>query len=231
MALSDYYSLITQLAQDSSSRLTPDDLDRALTAAVLRYSQDRPRRTVVDVALAVGGNFVGLPDLWEEDFSDVQQVEYPIGRVPPSLPQRGEAWDLYEAPDGRMLMFAEALPDTAELRVTYTRKHALSEAADTIPAQHREAVCCWAAALLADQLAAWYAANGDPTIQADRVDQTSPQKAYAALAKTLRQRYRDEIGVEERRNVAAGTVVSHPDRNSLGGLRLTHPLRPWTGSR
>jgi hypothetical protein len=231
MALTDYYNLIAQLAQDSSSRITPDDTDRALAAAVLRYGRDRPRRQVEDVTLAMGGYFADLPELWEEGFSELQQVEYPIGARPPAILAASESWDMYETPDGQVLAFVDSLPEGATLRLTYTRQHQVDGSADTIPEQDREAVCCWAAALLCDQLASWYAANGDPTIQADRVDQTSPQKAYASRAEKLRKRYLDEIGVEEKRNVAAGVVVSHADRNSLGGPRITHPLRPWTGRR
>lgn len=233
MALTDYYSLIAQLAQDSASRLTADDVDTAVRAAVLRYSKDRPRRIVEDLTAATGGQYLDLPVDWQAGFSAVQELEYPIGQVPRSLiPAGAEGWELLPMPDGSDLVaLAAGLPAGATVRLSYTRRHVLTAGQDTLPEDDREAVCCWAAAILCDQLAAWYAANGDPTIQADRVDQTSPQKAYAAQAKMLRKRYQDEIGVEEKRNVAAGTVVSHPDRNSLGGVRITHPIRGWTGQR
>jgi hypothetical protein len=231
MALSDFLTLTAKLAQDNRKRLASGDLAAAVAEAVARYSADRPRRTVEDVTLEEAGHFVALPEEWEEAFSELQQVEYPIGRVPPALLPRGEDWDLYPSPAGPVLMSLAELPAEAELRLTFTRKHVLSDAEDTIPRHHREAVCCWAAALLCDELAAANAANAAPTIAADKVDQTSPQKAYAALARTLRQRYRDEIGVEEKRNAAAGVVVSHRDLNSLGGTRLTHPLRDWRGRR
>ena len=231
MALTAYYTLISQLAQDSAGRLTPNDMDRALGLAVARYSKDRPRKVVEDVVSVLGGSFLDLPEAWESGFSVLQQVEYPVGQVPVVVIPPVEGWELMPVPDGEIVALLDAVPANATLRLSYTVRHVVSADTDTIPEHDSEAVCCWAAAVLCEQLAAWYAANGDPTIAADRVDQTSPQKAYAAQAKTLRQRYFAELGVEDRRHVAAGTVVSHTDRNSLGGPRMTHPLRGFTGQR
>lgn len=231
MALSDYLDLVPNLVGDSDDRLTPSDQDGAIRLAVLRYSQDRPRHLVEDLTVAVEGNAVDLPVDWEAEFSEPESVEYPIGDVPPTILSPSEDWTIYQAPTGPMLVFSSSLPAGADLRLSYTVKHILTTDTDTIPEQHREAVACWAAAVLCEQLASAYAANSQPTIQADRVDQTSPQRAYAQRAKDLRKRYQDEIGVGERRNVAAGTVISHLGRNSLGGLRLTHPLRGWQGQR
>ena len=219
--LTDYTPLITQLAQDGAGHVTEDDISAALALAVLRYSQDRPRRAVTDVTLAAAARLVDLPEDWEAGFSDLVQVEYPIGQTPLALLPRGEAWTLYETPDGPVLLGMSEWPAGAVLRLTWTRAHVV-DVVDTILAQHREAVCCWAAALLCEQLASRYAANSEPTLQADRVDQTAPQKAYSQRAQALRQRYLDEIGVDAKRNQAAGVVVGTTGRDSRGGPRVTH---------
>lgn len=230
MALSDYLTLLPNWVGDSDNRLTADDRLNGLALAVARYSQDRPRHITEDILLE-GGQVVDLPAEWEPGFSTLERVESPVGQIPPIVLMPGEDWQLLQIPTGLMLALAWPVAAGTEVRLTYTRAHVLSDTEDTIPAHHREPVICWAAAVLCEQLASLYAANSLPSLQADRVDQTSPQKAYVQRAKDLRQRYRDEIGVEEKRNTAAGTVVTPRDRNSLGGLRLTHPLHGWRGQR
>lgn len=223
--IADYTALITQLAQDGAGHVTVDDLSAALALAVLRYSQDRPQRVVEDVTLVTAARQVDLPTGWEAGFSQLVQVEYPLDQSPPALLPRGEAWSLYETPDGPVLLGASEWPAGAVARLTWTARHVLDEDGSTLPEQHREAVCCWAAALLCEQLASRYAANSDPTIQADRVDQTAPQKAYTQRAQALRQRYLDELGVDAKRTQAAGVVVAPSRRDSRGRPRITHPLR------
>lgn len=226
MRLSDLASLIAQLASDSANRLTPEDRAAALAAAVERYSADAPRRAVADLAPIAGA--LDLPDDWEAEFSAALNLEHPVGHRPPrNLPNEG--WYLYDSPDGTQIIIVPDWLSEGDARLTYSLRHAYDEAADTItiPDKHLEAVASWGAALLCEQLASYYAANTDTTIQADTVDHTSPARTYQSRADKLRKRYLDELGVDTRRNVAAGAVATPVPRNSVGGPRLTHPLRPW----
>ena len=123
-----------------------------------------------------------------------------------------------------------AVDTTQKVRASFTIAHVLSSASDTIPAADREPVGCWAAAILCDQLAAFYSGGTDSTIQADSVRQQSKAQEYAGRAKALRKRYTDELGVDEKRNVAAGAVVKLRDESSAGQTRLTHPMRRYWGN-
>jgi hypothetical protein len=115
------------------------------------------------------------------------------------------------------------------LRVSYTVRHQLDGSADTVPDQDREAVACWAAALLLDQLAAKFSGDRLSTIPADSVDHQSKGRDYAARAAALRKRYTAALGVNPDRLAPAGVVVATRPKNSLGETqRLTHPGRwPW----
>lgn len=226
MRLSELTAMIDRLAEDSAHRLSPEDSAAALKAAVERYSMDKPRRLVAD--LAIEGDGLDLPGDWEDEFSVAVNLEHPIGQRPPSnLPN--EAWYLYQTPDSERIVFASGYGGSGSARLTYTRRHAYDEGADTctVPDQHLEAVASWAAAVLCEVLATYYAGNSDSTIQADTVDHTSPAKQYQSRAAKLRQRYLDELGIDPKRNVAAGAVASPVPKNSVGGPRLTHPLRPF----
>lgn len=220
MALSDYQTQVSDLVRDDADRVSIDERDRAISVAVLRYSKDRPLPKVEDIT-SPGGNLLDLPAAWEPDFSDLDSLEYPVGKFPTSFisPQ---CWSLYATPTGLSIMVSYSLPIGATIRSTYSIAHQVSGTADTIPAGDREAVCCLAAASLCDQLASLYSGDTDSTIQADSVNHQSKAAEFAARARALRKRYFDELGIDPKKNVAAGAVVNLDLANSLGQDRLTH---------
>lgn len=224
MPLADYQALIDDLVRDDTGKITTADRDEALARAVARYSKDRPRIRVVDVS-APGGNRLALPGDWQNGFSELRRIEYPIGNTPPTLLDP-DGYGLYSTPTGDEIKIINAIAAAQQVRLSYTVRHAVDATpSDTIRADDREPVCCWAAALLLDQLAAWFTGASDSTIQADSVDRRSKGGEYAARAGKLRKRYLDELGVEERKNVAAGVVVDLDMADSQGRDRLLRPRR------
>jgi hypothetical protein len=220
MALTDFQTLVSDLVRDDAGKISNAQRDIAITGAVIRYSKDRPRPRIEDVA-ASGGNLLGLPTGWENDFSVLQGLEYPIGKVPPSM-INSQAYSLYSAPAGLSIMVGYSIPVSAAVRVTYTIAHQVDIAVDTVPAGDREAVCCLAAANLCDQLASLYSGDSDSTILADNVNHQSKASEFAKRAKDLRKRYFDELGIDTKKNMAAGAVVQLTNTDSQGRPRLTH---------
>jgi len=222
MSLADHYQpLVTRLVRDDVARISEDDRDNAIALAVERYNQDRPRLAVEDVT-SDGTRLLALPAAWETDFSALASLEYPLGDVPPTLL---EGFELYRTPSETKVLLRSAPASGAAVRATFTVRHLLTFAADTIPAQHREAVSSYAAAVLCEQLATFYSGDTDSTIAADSVEHRSKAQAFAARARGLRQRYHDALGLDPKRNTAAGVVVDVDFPSSLGGPRLTHPER------
>lgn len=224
MSLADYQSLVAALVRDDRGLLSAGDIDVAIGLAVTRYSTDRPRTVVEDVtAVAADSNQLDLPVGWEVDFSRLSDMEFPVGEWPVS---RVEAhhYELYQAPGG-LAVVLDFYPGAEQVRLSFSARHVLSAAADTIPDIHREAVSCWAAAFLCDQLASFYAGESDSTIAADHVQDGSQSRDFAFRAKTLRARYLSEIGVDEKRSAPAGAVVDMDLSDSRGRDRLTHPNR------
>jgi hypothetical protein len=119
----------------------------------------------------------------------------------------------------------------ATVRSSYSIAHQVSGSADTIPLGDREVVCCLAAASLCDQLASLYSGDSDSTIQADSVNHQSKAAEFAARARALRKRYFDELGIDTKKNVAAGEVVNLDLPSSLGTERLTHGVSFRRGRR
>lgn len=211
----DMKKLVEGFVRDETTRLSADDIEMAISLAVIRYGQDRPRTKVEDVVSA-GGDALPLPAAWASD-SELQLVECPIGQNPPSyLPGT-----IYTAPAGDVLRIGTFLSSGAEVRLTFTVPHVVSDTVDTIPAGNREAVAAYGAALLLEQLSAAAINDGDSTIQADSTDRRSKSQEYASRARGLKSRYVEALGIGSSGagQVAAGTSVAWPSRP-----RLTHGI-------
>jgi hypothetical protein len=222
--LSDYQTLVTELVRDDAGKIAAAEKDRAIDLAVKRYSKDRPRLKVEDLT-PESANVLPLPAGWETDFSELRSLEYPIGNVPPTLldPAR---YDFYRSPTALKIQVLDAVQVAANnVRATYTIQHVVSATQDTIAVQDREPVACWAAALLCDELAAFYSGGTDSSMQADSVEQQSKAQEYASRARALRKRYHDELGIEEKKAAPAGVVVNLDFPDSRGEDRLLHARR------
>jgi hypothetical protein len=219
--LSDYQTLVDNLVRDDAAKIATTERDRALGLAVQRYSKDREKLAVEDLTPA-DANTLPLPAGWQADFSELRTLEFPIGQMPPSILDQAR-YSLYQAPSGIVVKVADAVAVSASsVRSAYTIAHVVDATHDTIPIADREAVACWAAAALCDQLASLYSGDTDSTIQADSVHAQPRAAQYAARAKTLRTRYLNELGIDDKRAVPAGTVVAMDKPDSRGQSRITH---------
>lgn len=223
--LGDFQQIVTDLVRDDAGKIAAAERDRAIGAAVLRYSKDRPREKVDDLT-PESAQLLPLPAAWEAEFSDLRSLEYPIGEIPPTFIEGGR-YAFYRSPAALKIQLLDAVAVAANnVRSTYTIKHSVTASEDTVPVQEREPVSCWAAAVLCDQLAAFYSGGTDSTIQADSSPGQSRAQEYAARARSLRKRYFTELGIDEDAQLEpAGTFVNLDLGDSRGEDRLTHPRR------
>jgi hypothetical protein len=220
--LADYEQLVADLVRDDATKLALAEKDRAIAAAVERYSEDRPQEKAEDLT-PTSANELPLPAAWVADFSVLRSLEYPIGDVPPTFLDQA-SYALYRKPSGLVIQTQSAVRVAAgTVRATYTYKHVLDAGVDTIPVAHRQAVASWAAAVACRQLAAFYSSGTDSTIQADSVEQQSKSREYAKRAGELEKFYLNELGIEDKRSQPAGTIVTPKQADSWGGPRLNHP--------
>lgn len=206
--------------QDQAGKLVDTDVDACVLAAVLdRYSSDRPQVVVTDVVAdgtpdlplpAPGGNDAPL---YEDGFSIVQQIEYPIGQVPESLFFEND-WNYYRSPAGvKLRLIGESgglTPNVNDaVRVTWTARHAADFS--TVPDRDFYPICAFASSLAFEKLAAIYAQTGDPTVSADVVNYRTKSQEYLAMAKTARQRYFNALGIDESKDsgMDRGPAIAH----------------------
>lgn len=211
MALADFQSLVSNLIRDYSGEIADADRDQALSLAVTRYSTDRPL-TRIEAVQSGGTSALPLPAGWEDSFSALRAL---------AIPGNGEiAGKVEQTITGTVIRTAAAIRSGTDIHVSFTVQHVLSENDDTIPPADREAVASWAAALLLEQLASYYAGAKQSTIDADSVDWQSKSRDFAGRAARLRKLYQDHLGIDPKRNVPAAAVVDLNRPNSLGRSRL-----------
>jgi hypothetical protein len=241
MTLVDFETALAPRIQDNANKLVTADRDVFILQAVKqRYSKDRPREMVTDITgvnpasaiLALPTGPSTPPETFEDGFSIIRCIEFPVGNLPPIFLE-GEDWLLYRTPAGVKIALTSMVPQTSDtLRVTWTCRHTAPTASvdSTIPDADSEAVCDYAAALCCEALAARYAQTSDSTIGADAVNYRTKSQEYLAMAKALRKRYDDHIGIEESGSGASGGsptagAIAIGDMNLTQGSgvdRLTH---------
>jgi hypothetical protein len=95
-------------------------------------------------------------------------------------------------------------------------------------------VCDYAAALCCQALAAKYAQTSDSSISADAVNYRTKSQEYLSLAKELRKRYDEQVGIQgsdsgssaNASGVAAALSIGDMElRQGSGVDRLTHRRR------
>ena len=224
MALDDHIALIDALVRDDLGVIGEDERLAAIGAAALRLGIDRPNVTA-DLMEGDGTASLPAPEGWQAGYSRVVSLEYPVGADPESFlgqPADFRVSELPEALGGTTFVFKSAPSTGADVRVEFTVRHQVDAEADTVPAELREVFCCYAAALLLDQLAARSAGTSDPLIQADVVDRQGASGRYAARARDLRRRYFGTFGLDADGQAAspavktkpAGTVVPRPAKHA-----------------
>lgn len=189
MALSDYQQLVRRLIGGTDATASDGDVDDAIGLALVRYSADMPRVLIRDTAWLVPGYLGPLPAGWETA-SKVLSAEYPIGRQPPRIIPAS----IYEDDGGAVLVTVDSLPAAAEVRISFSAPHLLTDQADTIPLVHREAVASYAAHSLCRQLAARFSGERESSINADGSNTDSRARNYAARAKEYRAVYYGALG-------------------------------------
>lgn len=230
----DFQERVAAILQDAGKALSLDNRDDCIRQAIeQRYSKDRAREIVSDSA-GDGTSDIDLPGIegsaFEEGFSRILEIEFPIGQVPPVLLEDGD-WQYYRTPAGKKVRFLSTQPAVDQsIRFTWTVRH---KADGTTVLSDFDAVCDYSASLAFAMIAAKFAQTGDATIGADSVNYRTKSQEYMGLSKAAAQRYFDHMGIASGSAQAAGGVSAGPalsigDSDNVmgwGGDRLTHGRR------
>lgn len=206
MALASLKQLVADKVRSLSmgkDLASPLVLERAIDQAVLAYGLDVPLETWDDLVGVTGGQF-DVPPGWVEGRSQLLGVEYPIGVAPMATLEAAIARS--EAGTWQVMLAEDSLA-SATVRVHYTAPHTVTEAASTVPAEHENAVACWAAAEVCRQVATQKAADRDATISAAAVQAGSQSGELARRAREWMVQYRVALGLPDPEATAGGQAA------------------------
>lgn len=205
-AIQDFVNEIPNVISDDAVHLggTTGAILPALVKRAInqRYTLDKPLEVVSDIA-GNGTNYLDLPvapgtgtvPVFEPEFSIIKQIEFPIGQQPPQLVLDSD-FRLYRSPTGYQILINFDTPEESDtMRMTWTARHLAD--GSTVPDVDFYAVVDFAGSLAAEKLASFYVGTGDSTIQADIVNYRSKSSEMLSIAKALRKRYFNHMGIEE----------------------------------
>jgi hypothetical protein len=207
-AIADFANEIPNVLSDDANRLggPTGTIFPALVARAIiqRYSADSPLWIVSDIE-GNSTNYIPLPvapgegddlPVFEPNFSVISQIEFPIGQQPPQLILDSD-FRIYRAPGQptKILINFDTPEPGDSLRCTWSARHLAD--GSTVPDKDFYAVVDFAASLGAERLASFYVGTGDSTLQADVVQYRSKSAEMLSVAKALRKRYYNHMGIEE----------------------------------
>jgi hypothetical protein len=208
-AIADFVAEIPNVLSDDSGKITQSLSALVMRAILERYSQDAPLQIVSDV-VGNGTNYLPLPiapgegddlPVWESNFSVISQIEYPVGQQPPQLILDSD-FRIYHTPGEPDRILCNFDNPTAQqtMRVSWSARHLRD--GSTVPDKDFYAITDFAASLGAERLASFYVGTGDSSISADVVQYRSKSAEMLSVAKALRKRYYNHMGIEEGANEA-----------------------------
>ena len=76
---------ISTLIQDSGEVLNGDKMVHCMEQALEHFNKELPRRCISKVTPTDDSTDFCLPDDWDEDFSEIRKIEYPVDENPPQF--------------------------------------------------------------------------------------------------------------------------------------------------
>lgn len=211
-------------------KLTDTEIGTFLAQATRRYAMDRPLVTVED-STSVGTVDVPLPTAWEDGFSVMLRVEYPISTTGTIYLVDQRSWSIYRAPGGPSLRFSSAITTGEDVRCTFTTSPTLDAVAanSTLPDADFLNVCDLAVSISADAIANGYGFTHDPVIATDVTNYRTKVDEWQSIAKRYERRYQDAMRITTAQGASAipvaGTWINWDLGSSDGKPRLTHDAR------
>jgi hypothetical protein len=189
------------LKYTDTTNFTQADRDEMINDAVRKYSQDRPLN-IVAALTATSTAWYSLPSDWEEDFSALWEIEYPIEQSPKET-IAPEYWDveymLISGSTAQRLRFDVNNPSSGDtFWIKYTKRHVFDGSGNSnIPTCHRNAVAYLSVSLMCQALADFFGGKADANLtNVEFIDQPSRVEEWEKLALNWLKKYKLEITQE-----------------------------------
>ena len=168
MEFQDFTSAVKVKIQDAAKVLSDADVHTITVDVLSELSRDLPAIEISDI-VGDGGFDYSLPALWQEDFSLIKAVEFPVGERIPNILESGD-WMLYDDGTENKLRFLVDTPSSSEnIRIKYTIGYTKITAVN-IPVNNQDAFSTLAASSCCSAIARKLGFTVDPTIDVDVID-------------------------------------------------------------
>ncbi len=226
--------VLSSAVEDGPSALTQADLDEYVAEAVLEHSRQHPRlvtnATLDGTGSAQTFQIDALTVPYEEGFSSILEVEYPLSNTPRTLLDANDYVVERDTTGAVVLRFLEDTPasGTNNIRLNYTARHTLSDSENSISDADYYAVCHLAAAIAFTALAGKSAHSVQSSISASEAGPRTQSDVYRAMAKEHRAQYFVHFGQSEKESgsqPAAHAIKDWDATLQYGADRLFHTRR------
>ncbi len=213
---------LKRLVPDTASKFADADKNAFILDAVTQYSKDRP--LIRDAILAGDGTLqaFNVPSDWSEQFSTIQQFEFPIDEVPPIFLDLQDNIRIVRRTNVlKILTMTFTILATETARIIYTTEHLVNGTTSTVYGIDENAIINLSASKLCEGLATFYSEELDDTIDADIVDHRDRGRKFSELAEKYETKYEEHISSGKTRK---GALVLHDQDTSLSwGRDLVQP--------
>jgi len=191
----DYEDRIKQIIQDDEE-VTYSSLGNNINSAVQEYQKRRPNIDVQEYSGDGSTNNIDLPTNWEESFSWILAIQYPVKDEGRPQFLKSNEYQLIYTPTGRKIRLYTPFASGETAWVIFIKKHIISSTEVTVPDTDFEAICAYASADCCSQLARYYAQTARATIGADVVDYWERATLYSEQARDLMEKFERHIPKE-----------------------------------
>jgi hypothetical protein len=194
-----------------------DIYDDYIQEAIKEYSRRNPDRAIYTHVVVTGEtNVFDLPSDWEEDFSSIINIEYPVEYYPPQYIDE-KYYEVVRIDTGLVLRFIDnPYPGIGQtFWVRYTKRHSVTTSASTIPTAHEEAVANLSISKVCQAIANFYATTTDSSMSADVIDYQSKAAEYNSRSKAHRELYEELMPLEKTGEVGEWDLSFYEGRTAL----------------
>ncbi len=174
---------------------TQNDRDEIIRKALDDYSGRKPILQVEEMTANATGMYT-LPSNYEDGFSKVVEVEYPVALMPKEIVE-DQYWDLDKIPSGRVLRFDQFNPTNGDtFWLKFTKKHEFDSSGDAseVPQMDQTGIEFCAAYLCCHRLATFFASKANPNLPEAQVFEYSTRTdEYTRKAKDFKALYDDQV--------------------------------------
>jgi hypothetical protein len=167
----------------------PADYETFILEAVKEFSKLRPYKRVAKLT-GDGNAFFSLPSDWDNDFSWIRELEYPIDQQPPSFIE-DKKYKVDQLDTGWVCRFyGEYYPNiNQDFYLRYVIPHSITNNSSTISDRYKDAVANLAASISCQAIAEKYGHTAESSLDADVINYRTKGDEFASRSKELKKMF------------------------------------------